>query len=243
MKLFLLCDKMEYPIELLPQPGFCVPFPLACLKEECGGYVVCYRIKGTVDDNCEPGGFNGHKVLNEKCFEHVVHLSMNLLGGPFKPEHVRFIQKTPGSNNWAVDEKVSFMDYQGCVEECATATPIFYRDNVLCQPSISVQVIFNDKQAYKAFCRYFSESSFPQFKNGVSVWATFETRIEHRPTKLNYWHVQLEVYPELKEEMLDNDNGIWRSRVFEHIRSTILCHKFDESMPFSYTIPTELYKP
>ena len=234
---------MEYPIELLPQQGFCVPFPLDSLKKEFGGYVVCYRIEGTVDDNCELGGFNGHKVLKENCFEHIVHMSMNLLGGSFKPEHVRFVQKKPGNKAWVVDEIVNFKDYQGCVDECTIATPIFYRDNVLCQPSISVPVIFDDKQAYNAFCRYFSVKTFPQFKKGTPVRVTFETRIEHRPTKLNYWHVQLEVYPELKEEMLNNNDGIWRSRVFDHIRSTILCHKFEESIPLSYTIPTKLYKP
>lgn len=233
---------MVYPLELLPQPGFCVPFLFSALKEKYGGYAVCYRIEGTIEENCETGGFNGHKVLKEKCFEHSVHLSMNLLGGFFKPEHVHFVQKKPGSNDWIVDEVVDYKNYQGCVDECEIATPIFYRDNVLCQPSISIPVIFNDKQAYKAFCQYFNGKAFPQFKKGESVWVTFETKIEHHPTKLNYWHVQLEVHPELREEALDNENGVWRSRVFQHIRSAILCHKFEESMPFSYTIPMELYK-
>lgn len=233
---------MDYPLELLPQPDFCVPFPLDVLREKYGGYVVCYRIEGTVDENCELGGFNGHKVLKEGCFEHIVHLSINLLGGSFKPEHVLFVQKKPGSNDWVTGEMVDFKDYQGCIDKCETATPIFYRDNVLCQPSISVSVIFNDKQAYKAFCQYFNEKSFPPFKKGEPVWITFETRVEHRPTNLNYWHVQLEVYPELKEETMDNDKGVWRSRVFDHVRNAILCHKFEETQPFPYTIPIALYK-
>ena len=233
---------MKYPLELLPQPGFCVPFPLGVLKEEYGGYAVCYRIKGTVNDNCESGGFGGHKVLNENCFEHIVHLSMNLLGGSFRPEHVFFVQNKPGSNDWIAGETVDFQDYLNCIDECATATPIFYRDSVLCQPSISVPVVFNDKQAYKAYCQCFNEKKFPPYKEGASIGVTFETKLEHRPTKLNYWHIQLEVYPELKDEMLKNDSGVWRSRIFDHIRNAILCHKFEESMPFSYTIPMELYK-
>ena len=233
--------KMKYPLELLPQPGFCVPFPLIALKENYGGYAVCYRIEGTVDENCELGGFDGHKVLKEKCFEHVVHLSMNLLGGSFKPEYVFFVQKKPGSNDWIVGESVDFKDYSNCIDECATASPIFYRDSVLCQPSISIPVVFNDKQAYKTYCQSINEKKFPPYKEGTTVWVTFETKPEHCPTKLNYWHVQLEVYPELKDEMLKNDSSIWRSRIFGHIRNAILCHKFEESIPFSYSIPSKLY--
>lgn len=233
---------MDYPLELLPQPGFCVPFPFSVLKEMYGGYIVCYRIEGTIDDNCEQGSFGGHKVLKEKCFEHIVHLSMNLLGGSFKPEHILFVQKRPGSDKWESGEKVDYKDYKGCVEKCETATPVFYRDKVLCQPSISIPVIFNDKQAYNAFCQYNKEKVFPRYNKGESISVAFETKIEHHPTKLNYWHVQLEVYPELKEEMLNNDTGVWRSRIFNHIRNVILCHKFEESMPFRYEIPKELYQ-
>ena len=234
---------MEYPFELLPQPGFCVPFPFDCLKKKYGGYAVCYRIEGTVDENCEAGGFNGHKVLKESCFEHVVHLSMNLLGGAFKPEHVCFVQKKPGSNDWTKSEVINIEDYMDCIEKCEKATPIFYRNSVICQSYISIAIVFPDASAYKSFCQYYKkEKPLPPYKKGDSVDVIFETRIEHRPTNLNYWHVQMEVYPELKGEMLNNNNGVWRSRVFEHIRNVIFCHKFEEALPFQYDIPTELYR-
>lgn len=233
---------MDYPLELLPQPGFCVPFPFDALKAKYGNYIVCYRIEGTIDENSEMGSFNGHKVLKEQCFGHMVHLSMNLMGGFFKPEHVVFIQKRPGSDVWEADEKVDFKDYEDCIEKSKTATAVYYRESVICQPNITISFVFNDKAAFNSFCKVFQDATHPQYKDGVVDQGGFTTKIEHCPTNLNYWHVQLEVYPELKEEMLKNDHGVWRSRVFDHIRSTILCHKFEASIPFQYEIPKEMYQ-
>lgn len=233
---------MDYPLELLPQPGFSVPFPFGALKTKFGNYVVCYRIEGTVEENYEQGEFNGHKVLKEQCFGHLVHLSMNLMGGSFKPEHVIFTPKKPGSNDWKLDENVDLKDYEDCIERNEKATAVYYRESVICQPNISILFVFNDKSSFNSFCNVFQDAQHPQYKDGVIDQGVFTTNIEHRPTNLNYWHVQLEVYPQLKDEMLNNDHSVWRKRVFNHIRSTILCHNFEESMPFQYEIPKEMYQ-
>ena len=66
-------------------------------------------------------------------------------------------------------------------------------------------------------------------------------QIVHAPTNLNYWHLQLEVFPKGSEDELKNDNS-WRRRIFEHIRDNRLIAKYMISPDMDYQIEETLYK-
>lgn len=230
---------MEYPQEILPSKRLVCPFPLCNLVDKMGDYEVCYRLNGPVDANKDVDGLGGKPVLKEECFEHIAHLSLNLLGGLFKPEYVCFVQKKPGCEPWC-GENIKYEEFASCINKTADAVPIFYLASKINQTDFNVTAVFNDSQSYKMF-KDIVGGTWPEFHRGISVEITSEVKIEHSPTNLNYWHLQMEVYPEMSKDALNNENGVWRSRIFEQIKTAVLCHHFTETPSLNYTIPEVLY--
>jgi hypothetical protein len=232
---------MSYPEEILPKPGFVKPFPLDNLTADNNDYHVCFRIEGDIDAYTEPGTFNGKRKLMRKCFPHMVHLSMNLHGGLFKPEHVKFVQKKPGSDEWDGKSIIDINDYVKCIEEKQEAVPVFFKSKEICQKGIKTLVTFTNKDSYKAMKKLFLNVDFPEYHDGIEVRLYTDIKIVHVPTNLNYWHLQMEVYPATSEKSLTKDEPEWRQLIFENIRDNILRWNFHEHPSLQYSIPKELY--
>lgn len=231
---------MSYPEEMIPQPGYIIPFPFEVLIEQNGDYLLNYRISGSVEENCEIGTFGGKRKLKRECFSHVVHMSMNLHGGMFRPEYVRYVQKKPGSDSWDGQSKICLEDYVNVISEEENATPIFYEATKLCVRKLSTYLVFNNNDSYKAMKSVFPDCEFPKYQPGVTVTVYTDIKIEHVPTILNYWHVQMEVYPQSNDEKL-KDARTWRERVFNNIRDSILCYRYMEKPNMDYSIDKDIY--
>ena len=232
---------MDYPSEIIPQPGYVVPFPLDKLKELKGDYLVCYRITGSVGDNLEAGSFMGRRLLKKSCFSHMAHMSMNLYGGLFKPEYVCFAQKRPASDPWNGKSEVKLEDYEGLYPAVEDAVPIFYRASSLTIANLTTNITFANKDAYDSLLALYPADPFPAYQKGLRVDVVTDVMIVHAPTNLNYWHLQMEVCPKGSEEELKNENS-WRGRIFEHIRDNRLISKFMVSPDMDYQIEEALYK-
>lgn len=235
---------MEYPKEILPKKGFIVPFPFHELSKAFGDYLVCYRIDGSVEENLETGMVGGQRKLKSTCFEHLPHMSINLYGGLFQPEHVRFVQKKPASDPWDGTSDVSLDEYIVYVTENDRYTPVFYRASELFQNDVKTAVFFQDRNAYDAASAWFSKNgySLPPYEKDKSFIIDIEIRVKHVPTNLNYWHTQMEVYPPHGEKELKDDNAKWRKRIFNQIRDSILClHYYVDTSQLDYKIPEHLY--
>jgi hypothetical protein len=235
---------MKYPEEITPQPDFIKPFPLNELTKDDSDYHVCFRIDGALEDYTEPGMFNGRRKLMRKCFLHMPHLSMNLHGGLFKPEHVKFVQKRPGSDNWDGNSAIDINEFikLNCIEEKPEAVPVFYESKIICQKGIKTRVTFSNKGSYKAMRDLFANVKFPDYHEGIEVELSTNIKIVHVPTNLNYWHLQMEVYPESSDKVLNKDEPEWRQLIFENIRDNILRFYFQEKPTLEYIIPEKLYK-
>ncbi len=232
---------MNYPKEILPQPGYVVPFPFKELLSIFGDYLLCYRIEGTIKDNQEEGEFNGKRKLKKSCFKHVPHMSMNLYGGCFMPDDVRFIQHAPASDNWDGTSSIPLDDYLDFVDEKVNATPIFYRATTICQNNIQTSVFIQDKKGYDSIVEAFKAPLLPPYEKGKDMIIFTDIRINHIPTNLNYWHVQMEVYPPMSQQELEDDKPSWRKRIFNQIRDSILCYQYNEKPPIDYIIPKNMY--
>lgn len=233
---------MKYPEDIIPQPNFVKPFPLDELTKDNCDYHVCFRIDGFLDDYTEAGAFNGKRKLMRKCFPHMPHLSMNLYGGLFKPEHVKFVQKKPGCDEWDGERIINIKDFLGCIEEKPEAVPVFFDSKVIRQQGIQTKVTFRNKDSYKAMKNVFSNVEFPEYHEGVEVGLFTDIKIVHVPTNLNYWHLQMEVYPACLDKALNRDEPEWRQLIFENIRDNILRWHYQEKPSLEYSIPDSLYK-
>ena len=233
---------MSYPLEILPHSSFVTPFPLNNLKSAFGDYQVCYRVEGSLDENTEAGSFNGRRKLLKKCFPHMPHLSMNLCGGLFLPSYVRYVQKRPGSDDWDGVSSIDVDDFVGCVLELDNAIPVFYKSKVVCQPHVSRRVTFHNKESYKSMKALFPRVDFQEYHDGIEVELVSRIDIKHVPTNLNYWHVQMEAYPQTSDKAFTNDGVDWRRLIFENIRDSILRLYYEETPSLEYVIPEEMYK-
>lgn len=233
---------MNYPEEIIPQPDFVKPFPLEELTKDDSDYHVCFRIDGDLDNYTEAGSFNGKRKLMRKCFPHMPHLSMNLHGGLFKPEYVRFVQKKPGSDEWNGSKVIDINEFLECIEERPEAMPVFFKSKVICQQGIRTLVSFKHKDSFKAMKALFTKVDFPEYHDGIEVELFTDIKIVHVPTNLNYWHLQIEVYPALSEKAFANDGPEWRQLIFENIRDNILRWHYEDKPSLNYSIPEKLYK-
>lgn len=233
---------MNYPEDIIPKPDYIKPFPLNELTKDDSDYHVCFRIDGALDDYVEAGFFNGKRKLMRKCFPHMPHLSMNLHGGLFKPEHVKFIQKKPGCDEWDGERIINIEDFFGCIEEKPEAIPVFFESKVICQQGIRTNVTFRNKDSYKAMKNVFSNVAFPDYHEGVEVELYTDIKIVHVPTNLNYWHLQMEVYPACLDKSLNRDEPEWRGLIFENIRDNILRWHYQEKPTLDYSISENLYR-
>lgn len=232
---------MHYPIEILPQPHFIVPFPFKELVSLFGDYLLCYRIEGTIKENLEDGEFHGRRKLKKSCFKHVPHMSMNLHGGDFLPSYVKYVQHSPASNDWDGTSLISLDDFLDFVDEKEYATPIFYRASTICQDNIQTLIVVQDKKGYDSIAEAFKDSPLPPYEKGKGIFIPTDIRINHVPTNLNYWHVQMEVYPPMSQKELGDDKASWRKRIFDQIRDSILCYQYYEMPPMEYQIPKGMY--
>ena len=152
------------------------------------------------------------------------------------------MQKRPGCDEWDGEKEIDINEFLDCISEIADAVPVYYRSRVICQKNIKTTVSFNNKDAYKAMKVLFPGVDFPTFVKGIEVELTTKIDIKHVPTNLNYWHVQMEVYPQTTDKEFSNDNVDWRRLIYENIRDSILRLHYEEKTSLDYTIPEEMYK-
>lgn len=227
----------DYPEQIVPKPGFAVPFPFDKLKGMAGDCETCYRIKGRVDDNATDMG-DGELRLTSECFPYPVHLSMNLMGGLFEPEHVRYAQKKPGDELWLPGTAADLADFTNCIEEIPEATPIFYLASDI-EQSMTIELMFKDKNEYKSF----GEKFYPgkSFDPNTQYPLEFRLEIKHAPTNLNYWHVQVEAIPQITGEELKDQKAQWRKKIYKHIVDSVFREKFHIQRQTSYVISLDMY--
>jgi hypothetical protein len=103
-------------------------------------------------------------------------------------------------------------------------------------------VTFKNKDSYKAMKNIFSNVKFPDFHEGIEVELYTDIKIVHVPTNLNYWHLQMEVFPAALDKALTKDEPEWRQLIFDNIRDNMLRWHYQEQPSLHYSIPENLYK-
>lgn len=232
---------MEYPKEILPKVGHAFPFPIDELISQFGNFCLCYRLKGKLDDHLEEGTFMNRKILKTSAFEHPIGLSNNLLGGGFLPDYVVFQQKKPANDKWDGKTEVSYESIRDSIDTI-DAVPIFFSGEAIHRKSFQTyNVTFPDSNAYKSFKNIIRDKKLPDYSDGLTINIESEMRVRHVPTLSNYWHVQLEIHPEGIDQFLKKDDGVWRSRIYKHLKENILTRQFKTEPVCNICIPKEMY--
>ena len=126
--------------------------------------------------------------------------SMNLLGGAFVPENSKFVQIThngiKGSAEWNEKEQIYFWDYRRCFRIEEEKANIFFKLSDIHNKRIPY---FSKSKDYEKSIATFYGKKIEDIRKEKSGKFLGSTKIIHKPTVLNFWHIQLHALDERNE--------------------------------------------
>lgn len=118
---------MNYPIEIIPKSYYSRRIDLEKVLAHSGCFYVCRTLYSPIEDIISED-FDGNKILDIDAFkEHVVGLSVNLMGGHYNESHLVYStrMKHPSSEDWK-GQTIKLTDFVGGFERHPQAYPIYY---------------------------------------------------------------------------------------------------------------------
>lgn len=230
----------QYPKEILPQENYLIQLhfdemldeiPLTAVRRS--GKKIDYSANSDLPENCITG-------------QDVAGMSMNLLGGGYKAEeHLKFRTRGRGSDAWdgGTITEVSDGDY----EIVEVGSPIFFSFKRLHHVRIPYERQFGSENEFYSYYNNMNQSDASSSdivwkRDGPNeVWG--EIFVEHKPTMMNYWHVELLISDRISEaNLIERTRSGWnkclRRKVVAYLRSHYLLPDKVEQ----YTIPESMYK-
>lgn len=224
-----------YPIDLIPKVEWreimCTDEMLAgmenfCLIRRCD----CSEDEGIDCKLVADGGspFLSHKALSD---EHIANMSMSLLGALLQKDDIRFKQKEEAKEDWNGCD----VDSKRLIEGFVVEVPMPWFEVVW-----GAKLLHNQPVPYKKFIK---GNEFDQLKADVKairniILTSFKdydtsvdplfalTKVNHRPSNLNYWHFTLDVYPANKEGCIKEEEAKKEKSLLKKVGKQLLRFSF-----------------
>jgi hypothetical protein len=177
--------------------------------------------KNPVDAFDENGFLRSDALIDE--LRDVPEMSMNLLGGLFELQHIKFIPKQEASKKWTTPHKIKFRDYKNSFRVLNESYPIYFLFNDIHNQVIPYQRNSNDPKVQKLY----KKLKIPLTSNSL-VDFEGKTVVSHEPINLNYWHIEF-LLSDPKEEqevkrknIKSDDDGYWQNNLARTALNNIL---------------------
>ena len=226
---------MVYPEEIVCRSAYKAKIPLEDLHSD--EFCVTRRIVGKVADNVEYQ--NGKPVLDPDCLGNIVEMSVNLLGGPFLPEHTLWIQEGEGKQPWDGIKDVKIENYPGCYR-LHDGEYVFYKATLLHHASYPNAYQLKNKDQYKAYHNALKKKIETSFKEGAITNISVTLTLDSAPSNLNYWHFEMLTFLTGTSVELKNDSS-YRKLIFSHILCHVLCKEFQQKDTTTCKITRDIY--
>lgn len=201
----------EYPQCILPMPTYLDFIVEEELWSKVNGLVIQRRCADNVD----------RSVLTPEIFgDNLAEMSVNLLGGEFKPEYVKFTPKGPKPLSTQIL-------YEGTYTYSPEAEGVY-----ICIPDIHDCTFpsarrFPNQQEYEKVKDAIADG--PRDSDKARLVAAFSKRtgfsketeydvkyrisVMHRPTNANYWHCQIEIAPACEDgKTVNKEKSEWQKQ-------------------------------
>ena len=166
----------------------------------------------------------------------VINMSMNLLGGAFKLEHIQFNPTKEATRNWNGTEPIFYSKYHALVQTLPHAMPIFFNASDLHDKNIPYQRT-KDKDATKLMV----ELNIKPLETDGKYELQAKSIINHEPTQLNYWHVEFQI-KDIENKLILNTKSSWRKNVAEMALKHIVSMSAFTDCPDIVDIPPIYFK-
>ena len=210
-----LMGRLDYPLSILPENHY---IPRINIDNLCKNVplIVVRR-----SDKPKEDIFNKFGMMREDSDAILKHeipgMSMNLLGGAFKYEHIKFNPIGEAAKIWDGYEKVFYFRYRKSINLLPIATPIFFE--VANLQGIEFPYQRNrDKESTKLMDILGIQ---PREING-KFELLGKSYISHEPTRLNYWHVEFQIR-DVENNLIEKTKSAWQKEAansaLSHIKS------------------------
>lgn len=208
-----LFGNLKYPSKILPRINFKGKINITDINNE----LHCIIVRRS-DKNKEET-FNELGMLRPGTLDikRVPGMSLNLLGAFFLPEYSFFRTSGKGSDSWGEGEVVYLSDHLKEYHFVDNTTLIFFDVNKLHNITIPYNQSTQDSEA-KKFASIFNKKA-----EGDKYKFDGKVQIDHSPTKLNYWHVELNLTGEINQDQkLAGIKNKWHSSLAKSALESLL---------------------
>lgn len=234
----------KYPIYILPEKGWRKGILGREILSLCAYAVIGHRVKGSLDKCIDDSLGDDELSLTEEGLplERIPNLSTNLLGTRFQIKDFIFNPIKDGKQDWNEDDKVLNTDSIQVHINYETLEKDFFVVGWIVKEIDGRQIpysrVFAKKQLYETFKRKIEnlQNNEEEDKSLTVYLEEYENlstdcnghkqakllgdvRITHMPTKLNYWHFTIDLFPmEVPEKHISNTKKSWQKLMAENVR-------------------------
>lgn len=230
-KALRLKGELDYPLSILPKKYYIRQMDMNKICTEIAPIIV-RRSEKKQDEVFNKLGSLLENVFSEK---EIPNMSMNLLGGQFKSEHIQFNPTKEATKIWDGQELIFYSKYHSLVQKLTTTTPIFFDVENIHNITLPYQRS-KDKSISKLIDALYPK---PMEKEGIYELKG-KSLVSHEPTLLNYWHVEFQI-KDFEDKLIKDTKSAWRKNVIETALN-IICENASMNCKDITAIPSAYFK-
>ncbi len=225
----------EYPQCILPRPIYLDLITAEEFWSKINGLVIQRRCADNVD----------RSVMTPEIFgDNLAEMSVNLLGGKFLPDHVKFTPKGPkpldanipfdGTYYYSSEANgvyISISDIHDCTFPSVRRFPNQ-------QEFDKVKTAITDTRESDKARLVAAFQKRKGFSKDTEYEVTYRISVMHRPTNANYWHCQIEIAPACEGgKIVNKEKSEWQKDALRALTNFLVIYA-----SFDYPDPIPLIK-
>lgn len=203
--------KPDYPREILPQQGWRQCICTQDLVDRCPEAMLGRKLDGTKEHCINPE--DNSIYMSVLPVDSIPNLSCSLLGTFFKVNHLHFLPDNEGKTSWEEGAMVGDeMMHEDNYNHFSDITVVGWKAKEVHGKPLPYSHVFDKKALYDAFKEAAKGvAELRKIEVYLDEWEDLkknptnsklriaevvgETRVNHDPTNLNYWHFTIDIYP------------------------------------------------
>jgi|GEM_PF-3823523 len=227
--------KCDFPVSILPKFHYVSLIDIQLLLNGQTVYIIRRSDKSFNDT------FNDLGKLREDALtpKEIPFLSLNMLGGLFKPEHTKLKVLNSGMNRWKNNDFISIIDFLNDFTKVNNYCIVYIEANGIDGQGVPYsQTSTKDlKREIDLFFKHLDKPVILENKYKLEG----ETKLIHDPINLNYWHLELNLL-DYKKEPIRYKSSKYIEEFCKKVISDIVCANSHSSLTEIPQIPKNVYK-
>jgi hypothetical protein len=227
--------KCDFPVSILPKLNYVSIIDIQSLLNGQTVYILRRSDKSFNDT------FNDLGKLREDAItpKEIPFLSLNMLGGLFKPEHTKFKVLNNGMSRWKNNDYISIIDFLNDFTRIDNYCIVYIEANGIDSQSIPYDQTAT-KDLTKEINRFFEHIDKPIISDG-SYKLEGKTKLLHDPINLNYWHLELNIL-DYKQNPIKYKSSKYIEDFCKKVINDIICANSFSSVTDIPEIPKNIYR-